>query len=268
MHNVAVPSAPSYSWPRRIILGLLVCVLFLAVAGMIYENISEARDRRFNPTTGRRFDVGGYRMHIDCAGEGSPTVILESGLGDTFASWRKVQPQIAKFTRVCSYDRAGLGYSDSSPQPRTSKVIAGELHALLHAAGIAPPYVLVGHSMGGFDVRLFASLFRNEVAGIVLVDASHPDQENRFSPEVKTMEGSWRREAEFLEYTMPLGIPRLLDLCDEDPVLRAAECNFHTAAESVAELKSFPESAAQTAASGSLGDLPLAVPCGWMRRRR
>jgi pimeloyl-ACP methyl ester carboxylesterase len=259
MHNVAVPSAPSYSWPRRIILGLLVCVLFLAVAGMIYENISEARDRRFNPTTGRRFDVGGYRMHIDCAGEGSPTVILESGLGDTFASWRKVQPQIAKFTRVCSYDRAGLGYSDSSPQPRTSKVIAGELHALLHAAGIAPPYVLVGHSMGGFDVRLFASLFRNEVAGIVLVDASHPDQENRFSPEVKTMEGSWRREAEFLEYTMPLGIPRLLDLCDEDPVLRAAECNFHTAAESVAELKSFPESAAQTAASGSLGDLPLAV---------
>ena len=259
MHNVAVPSAPSYSWPRRIILGLLVWVLFLAVAGMIYENISEARDRRFNPTTGRRFDVGGYRMHIDCAGEGSPTVILESGLGDTFASWRKVQPQIAKLTRVCSYDRAGLGYSDSSPQPRTSKVIAGELHALLHAAGIAPPYVLVGHSMGGFDVRLFASLFRNEVAGIVLVDASHPDQENRFSPEVKTMEGSWRREAEFLEYTMPLGIPRLLDLCDEDPVLRAAECNFHTAAESVAELKSFPESAAQTAASGSLGDLPLAV---------
>jgi pimeloyl-ACP methyl ester carboxylesterase len=226
---------------------------------MIYENIFEARDRRFNPMTGRLFDVSGYRMHLDCTGEGSPTVILESGLGDTYASWRKVQPQIAKFVRVCSYDRAGLGYSDSSSLPRTSKVIAGELHALQRAAGIAPPYVLVGHSMGGFDVRLYASLYRNEVAGMVLVDASHPDQENRFPPELKNMEGSWVREAEFLKYTMPFGIPRLLGLCDEDPVQRAAECNFHTAAESVAELKSFPESAAQTAASGSLGDLPLVV---------
>lgn len=234
-------------------------MLLLAAAGMIYENIFEARDRRFNPMAGRRFDVGGYRMQIDCAGEGSPTVILESGLGDTYASWRKVQPQIAKFARVCSYDRAGLGYSDSSSQPRTSKVIAGELHALLQAASIAPPYVLVGHSMGGFDVRLYASLYRNEVAGLVLVDASHPDQENRFPPELKSMERSWLREAEFLEYAMPLGIPRLLGLCDDDPVQRAAECNFHTAAESVAELKNFPESAAQTAVAGSLGDLPLAV---------
>ena len=259
MHNVAAPSAPSYSWPRRIIVWLLLLTLLLAAAGMIYENIFEARDRRFNVMTGKRFDVGGYRMHIDCAGEGSPAVILESGLGDTFASWRKVQPQIAKFARVCSYDRAGLGYSDSSSQPRTSKVIAGELHALLQAAGIAPPYVLVGHSMGGFDVRLYANLYRNEVAGMVLVDASHPDQENRFPPELKNMEGSWVREAEFLEYAMPLGIPRLLGLCDDDAVQRAAECNFHTAAESMAELKNFPESAAQTAATGSLGDLPLAV---------
>ena len=133
--------------------------IVLALVGMIYENISEARDRRFNPEDGRRYDVGGFKMHIDCTGEGSPTVILESGLGDTYVSWRKVQPQIAKFTRVCSYDRAGLGYSDSSSQPRTSKVIAGELHALLKAAGIAPPYVLVGHSMGGYDVRLYASLY-------------------------------------------------------------------------------------------------------------
>ena len=167
---------------------------------------------------GRRFDVGGYKMHMDCAGEGTPTVILDSGLGDSYVSWRKVQPEIAKFTRVCSYDRAGIGYSDSSSQPRTSKVIAGELHALLQAAGVPPPYVLVGHSMGGYDVRVFASIYRNEVAGMVLVDASHPDQENRFPPELKNMEGSWRREAEFMEYTMPFGIPRLFGFCDDDPV--------------------------------------------------
>lgn len=234
-------------------------VLALAAVGMIYENISESRDRRFNRAAGRVFDVGGYRMHIDCTGEGSPAVILESGLGDSYLSWRKVQPEIAKLTRVCSYDRAGLGYSDSSPQPRTSKVMAGELHALLKAAGVPPPYVLVGHSMGGYNVRVFASVYSTEVAGMVLVDASHPDQENRFPPELKDMEGSWLREFEFLEYTAPFGIPRLMGLCDQDPVQRAADCNFQSAREGVAEMKAFSESAAQTAATGSLGDLSLAV---------
>jgi pimeloyl-ACP methyl ester carboxylesterase len=259
MHNAAPPSAPSHHWPRRIILGLLAFVLIFGAAGVIYENISEARDRRFNSMAGRVFDVGGYKMHIDCTGEGSPAVILESGLGDTYVSWRRVQPEIAKFTRVCSYDRAGIGYSDSSWQPRTSKVIASELHALLQAAAIAPPYVIVAHSMGGYNVRLYASLYRNEVAGIVLVDASHPDQENRFPPELKNMEGSWKREAEFLEFTMPFGIPRLMGLCEDEPAQRAAECNWHTAREGVAELQGFPESAAQTAATGSLGDMPLVV---------
>jgi pimeloyl-ACP methyl ester carboxylesterase len=259
MYNPALPSAPSHPWLRRIVGGLLLFVLALAAAGVIYENISEARDRRFNPMAGRLFDVGGYKMHINCTGEGSPTVILESGLGDTYISWRKVQPEIAKFTRVCSYDRAGIGFSDSSSQPRTSKVIAGELHALLHAAGVASPSILVGHSMGGYDVRLYASLYRNEVVGIVLVDASHPDQENHFPPELRNMEGSWRREAEFLEYTMPLGVPRLIGLCDEEPVPRAAECNWHSSREVVDELKAFSESAAQTAATGSLGDMPLVV---------
>jgi pimeloyl-ACP methyl ester carboxylesterase len=259
MHNVASPSASSHHWLRRIILGLVAFVLILSAGGATYESISEARDRRFNPMAGKLFDVGGYKMHIDCAGEGSPAVILESGLGDTYISWHKVQPQIAQFTRVCSYDRAGIGYSDSSSRPRTSKVIAEELHALLRAAAIAPPYVLVGHSMGGYTVRLYASLYRNEVAGMVLVDASHPDQENRFPPELKSMEGTWMREAEFLAYTTPFGIPRLMGLCDDEPTQRAAECNWHTAREGVAELKAFPESAAQTAATSSLGDMPIAV---------
>lgn len=253
------PSQPARSLPRRIFVGLLGFVAFLAIAGMIYQNIFEARDRRFNPMAGKRFDVGGYKMHIDCAGEGGPAVILESGLGDSYISWRKVQPQIAKFTRVCSYDRAGIGFSDSSSQPRTSKVMAAELHTLLHAAGVPPPYVLVGHSMGGFNVRLYANLYHNEVAGMVLVDASHPDQQSRFPPELNDMEGSWLREAEFLEYTMPFGVPRLLGLCDDDPVQRAADCNWHSAHEGVAELKNFAESAAQTAITGVLGDIPLVV---------
>ncbi len=160
--------------------------------------------------------VGGYKMHIYCTGQGSPTVILDAGMGDSFISWRKVQPEIAKFTRVCSYDRAGIGYSDSSPRPSTSKDFAQELHMLLHNAGVAPPYVLVGHSMGGFDVRLYASLYRNEVVGMVLVDSSHPEQQKRLPPELKDLDATWLREQEFFEFTMPFGIPRLLGFCGND----------------------------------------------------
>jgi pimeloyl-ACP methyl ester carboxylesterase len=259
MTETATTFVPQQSWFRRIVRGLLLIVLLLAIAGFLYENISEARDRRFNPMPGTLVDVGGLKMHIHCTGEGSPTVILDSGLGDSYVSWRRVQPDIAKFTRVCSYDRAGLGYSDPSSRPRTSRVIAEELHALLKSAGVAPPYVLVGHSMGGYNVRVYASLYRTEAAGMVLVDASHPDQENRFSPELKDMEGSWRREAEFLAYSMPLGVPRLLGLCDEDPGRRAADCNFHSAREGLEEMRAFNQSAAETAATGSLGNLPVAV---------
>ncbi len=253
------PHTASPSVFRRLVPMLLVFLLILAVAGFLYENISEARDRRFNPMAGRLVDVEGRKMHIDCTGEGSPTVILDSGLGDSYLSWRKVQPEIAKFTRVCSYDRAGLGYSDPSTEPRTSKVIAAELHALLQSASVSPPYVIVGHSMGGYDVRVYTSLYRNEIVGMVLVDASHPDQENRFPPELKNMEGSWHREAQFIASTMPLGIPRLLGLCENDPVNRAADCNWHSAREQVAEINAFPASAAETASTGSLSDLPLAV---------
>ena len=253
------PPAPSHHWPRRIILGVLAFGFVVAIAGAIYESISESRDRTANTMPGKLVVVGGFKMHINCVGDGNPTVILESGLGDTYISWRKVQPQIAKFSRVCSYDRAGLGYSESSSRPRTSEVMAEELHALLRSAGIAPPYILVGHSMGGFIVRLFASLYATEVVGMVLVDSSHPDQDNRFPPALKNMEGTWLREAEFLEFSTPFGIPRFMGLCDEEPAQRAAECNFHTAREGVAELKAFPQSATETAATVPLRDLPLAV---------
>src|SRR5271156_4347992 len=253
------PPAPSRPWLRIIVRGLVMVVIFLAAAGFLYENISESRDRRFNPMPGRLVDIGGYKMHIHCTGRGAPFVILDSGLGDSYISWRKVQPQISEFARVCSYDRAGLGYSDSSPRPRTSKVFAEELHTLLHNAGVSPPYILAGHSMAGFDVRLYASLYRSEVAGVVLVDASHPEQKKRFPPELNDLDKTWLREQEFLEFTMPFGIPRLLGFCGSDAEVRAADCNFHSAREGVAELKAFPESAAQTATTGALGNMPLAV---------
>ena len=122
-------------------------------------------------------DVGGHSLHIWCTGSGAPSVILESGLGGSSFGWGLVQPEIAKFTRVCSYDRAGLGYSDPGPTPRTARRMASELSQLLDRTGIGEPVVLVGASSGGFIVRLFASERADRVAGLVLVDASHEDQE-------------------------------------------------------------------------------------------
>lgn len=198
-------------------------------------------------------------MHIDCSGEGSPAVILDSGLGDGYRSWRKVQPQIAQLTRVCSYDRAEMGYSDSSSKPRTSQVFAEELHTLLQSAGVPPPYLLVGHSMAGYDVRIFANRYGNDAVGMVLVDSSHPEQEKRLPPILKDLDRTWIREQEFFEFTMPFGLPRLLGFCSKDTEERAAECNFRSVRESVAELKSISISASQTAATGSLGNMPLVV---------
>ncbi len=255
----AVPSSTPPHWLRGIVVVLLMLGILAAAAGALYENIFEARDRRFNPMPGRLVDVGGLKMHIDCTGEGSPAVVLDSGLGDSYISWRKAQPLIAKFSRVCSYDRAGLGYSDPSPRPRTSKNIAEELHGLLRAAGIAAPYVLVGHSMGGFDVRLYASLYRSDVAGVVLVDSSHPEQENRVSPEVGQLDRSALRVAELLEFTTPFGVRRLLGLCGGDAITHAAVCNWQNARTGVKELRAFSESASETAATGSLGGTPLIV---------
>jgi len=259
MPDPPIPSTISQSWLPRAIRVLITLITALLVVGFLYENISEARERRFHPMPGQLVDMGGYKMHIDCIGQGSPTVILDAGLGDSFISWNKVQPEIAKFARTCSYDRAGIGYSDPSPRPRTSEDFAQELHILLHNAGVPPPYLLVGHSMGGFDVRLYASLYPSEVAGMVLVDSSHPEQQKRLPPAINDLDATWLREQEFFEFTMPFGIPRLLGFCGNDAAVRAVDCNFHSAREAVAELKTISQSAAQTAATGSLGDIPLVV---------
>jgi pimeloyl-ACP methyl ester carboxylesterase len=124
----------------------------------------------------RLVDVNGHRMNIYCTGHGAPAVILDAGAGYTTWTWRKVQPQIAKTTRVCSYDRAGMGFSDGAPLPRDASATVNDLHMLLHRADIHPPYVLVGHSIAGLYEPLFADRYPHEVAGMVLVDPSFPFQ--------------------------------------------------------------------------------------------
>ena len=133
---------------------------------------------------GKLVAVNGFRLNLYCTGSGSPTVVFDSGFEDWAPAWSTVQPQIAKWTRACSYDRAGAGFSDPGPMPRTSLKIAQELHDALRNAGIAGPYILVGAAFGGYNVRTFADLYMDEVAGLVLVDGDATDLEPQWMQEV------------------------------------------------------------------------------------
>jgi pimeloyl-ACP methyl ester carboxylesterase len=171
-----------WRWTKRILIGFGGLLVIAALVGATYQSIATRRDLARTPAPGRLVDVGGHRLHIWCSGSGTPSVILETGLGGSGADWGFVRPEVAGFTQVCSYDRAGMGYSDPGPSPRTTRRLTYELAQLLDRAGIAGPVVLVGASIGGLVVRVFASEHPERVAGLVLVDASHEDQEVEVPP--------------------------------------------------------------------------------------
>ena len=125
-------------------------------------------------------DIGGHRMHIYCIGWGKPTVVLDSGAGGFSLEWVRVQEVLARRTRVCSYDRAGYGWSELGPLPRSVEQITRELRTLLKNAGVEGPYVMVGHSFGGYSAQAFARSYPGETAGLVLIESSHPEQATRF----------------------------------------------------------------------------------------
>jgi len=154
--------------------GLAAGLLGLLLLGARYESAAEDADVRAYPPPGQLVDVGGYRLHLNCVGTGSPTVVIDAGWGDWSGGWSRVQPEAAETTRVCTYDRAGMGHSEAGPLPRTAERFARELHALLQHAGVQGPYVLVGHSLGGAPVRVFAHTYAPEVAGVVLIEAMNP----------------------------------------------------------------------------------------------
>jgi len=147
-----------------------IVVLALAVAGVIYQTIGSARSARQFPPPGQLVDVGGHRLHAVCLGHGTPTVVLESGIAASSLSWARVQPEVARFTTVCAYDRAGLAWSDASTAPRTIARIVDELHALLTKLELAAPHVMVGHSFGVFVCLAYTERYPHRVDGLVLVD--------------------------------------------------------------------------------------------------
>jgi pimeloyl-ACP methyl ester carboxylesterase len=180
------------------------------LASAAYQALGEARDRRRFPPPGELVDLGGRRLHLWRAGQGRPAVVIATSLGEPGHGWADMQRRLAQHTTVVLYDRAGLGWSDPGPWP-TGTQIVDDLHALLDATGIPPPYVLVGHSAGGLHVRLYAARHPEQVAGLVLVDSSHPDQSHRLRQHC----GGWRfsQPAHWLQVAKvafrPLGLARL-----------------------------------------------------------
>lgn len=161
---------------KRSLIRVTLFVLAMGIVGMVYQTAAAEADKRNFPPPGNLIDVDGFKMHIHCEGTGSPTVILEAMSGGTSTYWGWIQPVIQKETRVCVYDRAGFGWSESDPESPTLARTVHNLHALLGNANIEGPYVLVGHSLGGVYVRQFATDYPDEVAGVMLLDEANPQQ--------------------------------------------------------------------------------------------
>jgi pimeloyl-ACP methyl ester carboxylesterase len=255
-----------HNWSRRAILYPVFAILLLAAAGGGYETIRETLDEGAYAMPGRLIDVGGHKLHISCSGSGSPTVILEGGLGEPsvmMAGW--IQPGVQATTRVCVYDRAGKGWSEPADAPQDGFAIASDLHTLLSRAQIEAPYVLAGHSSGGVYVQVFASRYPDEVAGVVLLDSQPPDAIANLPGYAGEYQGLRRATALFPSLAR-LGVMRLFyasAAAGLPPDARAQERAFWSTGghnrslrDEVLELGT---SLTQSQALESLGDKPLIV---------
>jgi pimeloyl-ACP methyl ester carboxylesterase len=248
--------------------GLLGGLAILAAAGAAYEAIASAGDASAYPPAGRLVDIGGYRLHLDCRGEGTPTVVMDAGLGGSSLDWTLVQSGLSETTRVCSYDRAGMGWSDAGPLPRSPAHLADELHLLLKNGAVPGPYVLVAHSLAGKIARMFASAHPADVAGMVLVDTRSERVDAQLSTDETAAFGTMlQAQATMYSIARRLGLARLLgaSLIDR-PLLSAAIATemalLQTSPKANEEvtLEGLARSADDVALStATLGNIPLVV---------
>ena len=265
-------------WLRKTLVACPVLLVVLLMVGAIYQTFAQAADARRFPQQGQSVALGsafpGVSLNINCTGKGRPVVVLDSAAGVPAVGWSLVQREIAKFTRVCSYDRAGYGWSSPGPMPRTSVEIASELHALLLASGERAPYLMVGHSIGGDDVRVYNHEYPSEVVGMVLVDATHEDSMDRMAPAMRS--DLTKQIARLSTYkilgdlAIRFGVFRLqsaLSSGTEDGLPRdvSAAINYLQLQPKmfdayISELAcAYSACADETRASGNLGDMPLIV---------
>ena len=205
-------------WIRGVFVIIILMLMGSMIIGFLYQEIAMYLDWKQFPPPGEMVDVGGYKLHLFCLGSGSPTVVLEAGLGDNWLSWGLVQEKIAGFTHVCAYDRAGLGWSESSRGSLTTPQVAESLHTLLINAGVPGPYILVGHSLGGITIRSFAHQYPENVVGMVLVDSPHENQLLLFPKEVMEYElqnlAGLTKTLTLCRLIAPIGVTRLLGLTE------------------------------------------------------
>jgi pimeloyl-ACP methyl ester carboxylesterase len=239
--------------------GGLAVLLVLFLAGGIYESLAEAADEKAYPPPGQMVDVGGYRLHINCTGSGSPTVVIDAGWGDSSAGWGWVQTEVAKSTRICTYDRAGMGWSEVSPQPRTAREFAKELHTLLANANEPGPFVLVGHSLAGYTMRVYAHDYPEEVAGLVLIDPQNLSTSGVATPQPAPKPGKTSLPALIAR----AGLVRLLSGVNQDlppqdqQAYKALSVTPRWIQTALDESRGMTEGGAQARAVTTLGDLPL-----------
>jgi pimeloyl-ACP methyl ester carboxylesterase len=246
-------------------LALGASLLFLALGfGAIFQVIASHSFLKLSPP-GVRIDVGGHRLHLYCKGQGSPTVVVIAGVGVWSLQWSKIQEAVARETRICTYDRAGYGWSDSGSPAPTAEQAAAELHALLEGAGERSPYLLVGESYGGYVTRLFVEKYRANVAAVVLVESAHERQWDEI-PEAKTLALEAQQQLEVAQWLSWVGffhfwpMDRAEDLTpDVRHALIATQARTQTFVAFRNELAGAFTSAQQAAATHPFGDLPLVV---------
>jgi pimeloyl-ACP methyl ester carboxylesterase len=260
-----------YSSLKRLVLLVSVCLLSGLLAGMAYNTFQNWNLNRLHPVPGKIYEVNGSPMHMYCIGNGSPSIILESGLGNDWLIWQKVQSQIAKTNRVCSYDRAGIGWSAPTSESRGALTIADQLETLLREAGINEPLLLVGHSAGGLYARAFAGLFPNKVVGLVLVETSSPEAFHVLpSPALrKRLLAERHREAPWLFFKVATGLGRLSgDYCNRNTsqripavqdLARAEDCRPTYMNSWLGEWDDFEPSAEQVAKLPCCASMPLLI---------
>jgi len=222
------------------------CWFMLSYASAVPAN----EYKPFHPP-GKFINLGMHVMYIDCFGDKSPTVLIDVGIADSSANWHKLAKSLSKDVRTCIYDRAGYGWSDPGPGTRTTAQIVHELNMLLEFAEVPGPYVLVGHSFGGFTARYFAATHPNKIVGAVLVDSSHPDQIYRLS------------ELDNIKNKPPLKITRRelapASMTNFEKRWYALNSSRKAVFAQMNELKYFKQSAYEVKHSGPMSDIPLAI---------
>lgn len=189
---------------------LLIVLVALIALGFIYEQASEYIDAKILQALGQMVQIDDHKMHIYCTGEninGSATVILEAGSGDNYTTWHRIQPEISNYTKVCSYDRSGLGFSEATNDQRTNDDVVNELETLLKNANVNGPYIMVGHSTGGFYTRLFTARNRSQVVGLIQIDPSVEQMatfENDPTPLIMTV------QSDIIEFLFRIGVARIV----------------------------------------------------------